>query len=111
MGRWNYFKKEEKSKAMVSIPMAGFSDYEINKKTNVIIKKLNTMGYEVVDSFIEEECRTDIIKSPPIYYLGKSLEKMAEVDLVYFAKGWEAYRGCRIEHEVAKSYGLDILYE
>lgn len=26
-------------------------------------------------------------------------------------KGWENARGCRIEHEVAKAYDLEIIYE
>jgi hypothetical protein len=43
--------------------------------------------------------------------LAKSLEKMAHCNVVYFAKGWENARGCKIEHEVALQYGLDILYE
>ena len=30
---------------------------------------------------------------------------------VYFAKGWENARGCKIEHEVALAYGLEIIYE
>ena len=28
-----------------------------------------------------------------------------------FCKGWENARGCRIEHEAAKAYGLEIIYE
>lgn len=33
---------------------------------------------------------------------------MAKADVVVFAKGWEAARGCRIEHAVAEEYGLTI---
>jgi hypothetical protein len=47
----------------------------------------------------------------PICFLAKSLEKMAHCNVVYFAKGWENARGCKIEHEVALQYGLNILYE
>jgi hypothetical protein len=43
--------------------------------------------------------------------LAKSLEKMAHCNTVYFAKGWENARGCKIEHEVALQYGLNIFYE
>lgn len=41
---------------------------------------------------------------------GKSNEEI-EADVVYFAKGWENARGCRIEHTVAKEYGLKIMEE
>mgnify|MGYP004482326911 FL=1 len=36
---------------------------------------------------------------------------MSRCDSVYFAEGWEAARGCRIEHEAAVAYGLEVLYE
>ncbi|WP_419040028.1 Lar family restriction alleviation protein [Parolsenella catena] len=31
-------------------------------------------------------------------------------DAAYFAKGWENARGCRIEHDAAVAYGLEVLY-
>lgn len=34
---------------------------------------------------------------------------MGQVDAVYFAKDWQLARGCRIEREVAKAYGIKIL--
>jgi len=39
------------------------------------------------------------------WYLGKSIEMLAEADLVFFGKGWEEARGCRIEREVSEKYG------
>jgi hypothetical protein len=30
---------------------------------------------------------------------------------VYFAKGWEEARGCKLEHDVAVAYGMAIFYE
>ena len=47
----------------------------------------------------------------PVRFLAKSLEKMSLCDAVYFCKGWEQARGCRIEHEVAVAYGLNVIYE
>lgn len=46
-----------------------------------------------------------------LFFLAKSLEQMSLCNIVYFCKGWEDYRGCRIEHAAAISYGLDIIYE
>lgn len=34
-----------------------------------------------------------------------------KTEAAYFCKGWEKARGCRIEHEAAKAYGLEIIYE
>ena len=42
-------------------------------------------------------------------YLAKSLDNMTRVDAVMFCPGWEKARGCRIEHQAAKAYGIPIL--
>ena len=47
--------------------------------------------------------------SIPIKYLSKSIEAMADADLVYFADGWQDARGCRIENAIAIEYGLDLI--
>ena len=31
-------------------------------------------------------------------------------NVVYFCDGWEDAMGCRIEHDAAEEYGLDIIY-
>lgn len=43
----------------------------------------------------------------PLWFLGKSLELLAQADVVYFAPGWADARGCRIEHLCAVEYGID----
>ena len=47
----------------------------------------------------------------PLCYLAKSLENMSLCHAAYFCKGWEDARGCRIEHDAAVAYGLEVLYE
>lgn len=32
-------------------------------------------------------------------------------EFIYFCKGWEKYRGCQIEHQIAESYRIPIYYE
>lgn len=56
---------------------------------------------------------TSISKGHECRKCGKtiSIENMSLCHAAYFCKGWESARGCRIEHEVAKAYGLKILYE
>jgi len=46
-----------------------------------------------------------------ILMLWESIKMIAWADYAYFAKWWEEARWCKIEHEVAKSYGVKILYE
>lgn len=46
-----------------------------------------------------------------VWFLGKSLEYLSQVDLVFFTKNWEKTRGCVIEHMVCLNYHIPIAYE
>ncbi|MCK9470216.1 MAG: DUF4406 domain-containing protein [Bacilli bacterium] len=98
-------------KVMISQPMANKTETEIKNEREKTISKLINMGYEFVDSFVDENVITSATKQESVAYLAKSLEYMSLCDAVYFIKGWENARGCRIEHTVAKAYGLEILYD
>ena len=47
----------------------------------------------------------------PLCFLAKSLENMSLCHTAYFCKGWEQARGCRLEHDAAIAYGLNVIYE
>lgn len=104
-------------KAMLSQPMAGKTDEEIVATREKAIKVLEEKGYEVVNTlFTDEWYSIDAMKKRgvvqiPICYLAKSLENMSLCHAAYFCKGWENARGCKIEHDTAVAYGLDIIYE
>lgn len=106
-----------KMKIMISQPMRGKTDDEICEQKNRITKMVEGMGYDVVNTlFSNPESMKDRllergVAQVPIYYLAMSIDAMSLCDAVIFCKGWENYRGCRIEHEVASAYGLKILYE
>jgi hypothetical protein len=104
-------------KAMLSQPMAGKTEQEIVETRNRAIAKLEERGFEVINTFFTDEWHNkESVKSRgvvqiPVCFLAKSLESMSKCDAVYFCKGWENARGCRIEHSVAVAYGLTIIYE
>lgn len=104
-------------KAMLSQPMAGKTEEEIRITREKAIKVLTERGYELVNTLFADEW-TDKDKmmelgvvQMPLCFLAKSLAKMSHCHAVYFCKGWENARGCRIEHDAAKAYGLEIIYE
>lgn len=95
--------------------MAGKSEDEIISARNAAIIALE--GYEIVNTLFTDEwyskeslAKRGVVQIP-LAFLAKSLENMSKCDVVYFCKGWESARGCKIEHEVAKTYGLHIIYE
>lgn len=104
-------------KAMLSQPMAGKTDEEIIATREKAIKVLESKGYELVNTlFTDEWYNTENMEKRgvvqiPLCFLAKSLENMSLCHVAYFCKGWENARGCRIEHEAAKAYGLEIIYE
>lgn len=104
-------------KAMISQPMGGKTEKEIQATRELAIVSLEENGYEVVNTLFTGEWYSNEKKKEPgivqssLFYLAKSLEKMSLCNAVYFCNGWEQARGCRIEHEAAKAYGLDIIYE
>ena len=104
-------------KAMLSQPMAGKTNEEIVATREKAISALEEKGYEVVNTlFTDEWYSKDAMTERgvvliPLCFLAKSLENMSLCHAAYFCKGWENARGCRIEHETAVAYGLEILYE
>ena len=95
---------------MISQPMRGMTDNEILKTRDEIAYSLEQRGYEVVNSFfpIEVEKDEEVI-NPPVNLLSKAVEAMSRCDAVFFAPGWWNARGCRIEHEIAENYGIEII--
>lgn len=104
-------------KVMLSQPMAGKTDEEIVAIREHAVHVLESRGYEVVNTlFTDEWYRKEAMESRgvvqiPLCFLAKSLENMSLCHAAYFCRGWENARGCRIEHEAAKAYGLEIIYE
>ena len=97
-------------KIFISQPMEELTDDEIKanrkKAIDLITVKYNS-DVEFIDSFIEGNVpKTNNIAA---YYLGKSIEMMADAEAVAFLPGYEKARGCMIEYNVARSYGYTII--
>ena len=103
--------------AMLSQPMGGKTDEEIIATRERAVKVLVDKGYKVVNTLFTDEWYSHKnmeergVVQVPLCFLAKSLESMSLCHAAYFCKGWESARGCRIEHEAAKEYGLEIIYE
>ena len=104
-------------KALISQPMAGKTEEEIIAARERAIAALKKKGYDIVntlftdDWYSNEKMQERGVVQIPLCFLAKSLENMSLCHAAYFCAGWESARGCRIEHEAAKAYGLDMIYE
>lgn len=100
-------------KLFISQPMRGLTDEEILKAREEIRKRAEIeIGekVELIDSFINGY-PGEINKSVPVWYLGKSIQLLSQADIAYFGGDWRNARGCKIEHEIAKEYGIDRIEE
>lgn len=105
--------------AMISQPMSGKSPNEIKFVRDQAVEELSSKGYVVINTFFssdwedskKDELERHGVKNQSIAFLGRAIALMSQCDAVYFCYGWEDARGCIIEHDVAQTYGLEILYE
>lgn len=104
-------------KAMLSQPMAGKTEKEIIATRERAIAVLKERGYEIINTLFTDEWYSQEammergVENIPLCFLAKSLENMSLCHAAYFCKGWENARGCKLEHEAAKAYGMTIIYE
>ena len=96
-------------KIMISQPMRGKTIEQVKEERLGTVKKLEEQGYEIIDTVFGNPIQDD--ENEAIYNLAESIKCIAKADIIYFMKGWEYSRGCRIEHEVAVQYGKKIAYE
>lgn len=102
--------RKANQKLFISQPMNGKSDSEILcTRMDAIAKAMKVLGddVEVLDSYFQD-APTD---TEPLWYLGESLKLLAEADAAYFADGWAVARGCKIEHDCATAYGINIIHD
>jgi len=104
-------------KIMFSQPMAGLTEGQIVETRNRFLQFARKENYEVVNTYFQDEWYSKEsmenrgVVQIPLCFLAKSLESMSLCHTAYFAKGWEKARGCKIEHEAALRYGLQVIYE
>lgn len=103
-------------KVTISQPMRGKTDEEIVETRNKAIIDIEKQGHEVVNTLFtdkwynpEKMIERGVINIP-LVFLAKSVENMSKCDAIYFCEGWDWARGCLIEHHIALTYGLTIIY-
>lgn len=88
--------------------MKGLTREAVRDKFTSLKDKLEKQGYTVIDSVIEN---SPGVKSTSLWCIGKSIQLMSDCDVIYFAKGFNKARGCRIEYKVARDYGIPMMFE
>lgn len=94
-------------KLFVSVPMKGRTEEEIREsidKMKKIAEVYEGEELELIDSYIEDNPPQN--NNQAIWYLSKSIEKLANADIfIGIMDTWD-WNGCFIESEVAGRYGI-----
>lgn len=95
-------------KVFISQPMRDKTDEEILEERNKI-KEFLTQKYkndhlEFLDSFFPNLKIPDDVKIKKIYYIAKAIEVLSKADILFSAKGWFNYKGCKFEREIFRTY-------
>jgi hypothetical protein len=94
-------------KLFVSVPMKSRTEEEIKysiTKMHRIAEAYEDEELELIDSWVAEAPPADCNRS--VWYLSKSIEKLAEADIFIGVSDLSGWPGCKIESDVAKAYGI-----
>lgn len=95
-------------KLFISQPMKGKTNEEIEAERAKAVEEAKAVlndDVEIIDSFFKDAPAD----ARPLWFLGKSIELLSTADIAYFAKDWDKYRGCKIEHSCAVEYGIKVI--
>lgn len=94
-------------KIFVSVPMKGRTGEEIKasiQKMKKIAEIYEGEELELIDSYIEDNPPKD--SKEAVWYLGESLKKLAQADvLIGICESYD-WNGCHIERQTAETYGI-----
>ena len=96
-------------KLFVSVPMKGRTEEEIKasiQKMKKIAEIYEGEELKLIDSYIEDNPPKD--NNQAIWFLGKSIEKLATADVFVGIEDTWNWNGCSIEDETARRYGIKI---
>lgn len=96
-----------KMNVFISQPMAGKENGQIEYEREELVKDLKKCFGEDINILDTIFHFTEDV--PSLVYLGRSIEVLSKADVAMFMDGWENARGCRIEHDAAKDYGIPTL--
>lgn len=92
-------------KIFLSLGMRGRDEKDVLhdiEEATFYIKRMHP-DCEVINTYRQEGV-PEIVA--PTYYLGRSIQILGSCDQVWFINDWKNYRGCLVEYDVCKIYGI-----
>ena len=105
----------EKKIVFISIPMSGREDALVERQVQITkawyLKKTQQNVKDVAFYDNLKGCRGihfPHLKNESLGYLSRAILNLGKCDEAVFGNGWKDARGCKIEYEVCKNYGIKI---
>lgn len=102
--------------AVISQAMKGIDSSKIRLQREKAEATVRAAGYEPIDTVYEEDYFDDGVSgvdvvNPALWHMGLALARLSKAHAIYMCDGWGAARGCRMEHQAAVAFGVDVMYE
>ena len=101
--------------AVISQAMKGIDSSKIRLQREKAEAAVRAAGYEPIDTVYEEDfdygVSGDDVVNPALWHMGLALARLSKAHAIYMCDGWGAARGCRMEHQSAVAFGVDVMYE
>ena len=103
-------------KCYICLPIAGREE-DIFKRAEIAKKEIIELGFEPISPLdlnliSEEELKEHTRRDITAWYMGRDIETIiSKCDVIYCCEGWQNSKGCNVEIECAKQYGLEIYYQ
>ena len=98
-------------KLFISCPMKGRTEENIRKsmeQMHKIAEIVFDQELEVIPTYIEDNPPEN--NNQAVWYLGKSIQLLAEADFFIGIGYSELFKGCNVERNIAKDYGIKSTY-
>ena len=96
-------------KLFISCPMKGRTEENI-KNSMTRMHKIGELMFdqelEAIDTYIPDEAPEGVNRG--VWYLGESIKRMAAADYFIGICWSDAFKGCNIERDVARAYGIPV---
>ena len=97
--------------AVISQPMKGIDPDKVKLQREKAEAAVKLAGYEPIDDIYQGDNFKYDVADETVWHMGLALARLSRAHAIYMCDGWGAARGCRMEHQAAVAFGVDVLYE
>lgn len=101
--------------AVISQPMRNIDPDKVTLQREKAEAAVRAAGYEPIDTVYKNDFTYDVdsdnVVNPALWHMGLALARLSRAHVIYMCDGWDTARGCRMEHQAAIDFGVNIMYE